>query len=252
MCCYINIASPASYLSVNIHVAKMFGLNVAVYWSVVSEILDRVKDKKTVDQFGFFKIDRKYVTTKTTLTAKQQRDCDAILAESGIVLVDSTNADRISVNVGQMVSYIINSDIAVIANVTPVVNKKAKASASGKTSTKLSDEQREAKLIGMRNSVFKYITETDPDLLSAYRNWIDSVVGNTKANGTTAKLFQESIDSYTTDKSVKIQLINYSALRAYIDSRWAIEYYEKNVVNGRNTTEQKSGQIVGVNSDVSF
>ena len=44
MCCYINIASPASYLSVNIHVAKMFGLNVAVYWSVVSEILDRVKD----------------------------------------------------------------------------------------------------------------------------------------------------------------------------------------------------------------
>lgn len=251
MCCYINIASPASYLSVNIHVAKMFGLNVAVYWSVVSEILDRVKDKKTVDQFGFFKIDRKYVTTKTTLTTKQQRDCDAILSESGIVLVDSTNADRISVNVGQMVSYIINSDVAIISNVTPVVNKKAKSSASGKTSTKLSDEQKEAKLQGMRNSVFKYITETDPDLLSAYRNWIDSVVGNTKANGTTAKLFQESIDSYTTDKSVKIQLINYSALRAYIDSRWAIEYYERNI-SGRNTTEQKSAQTVGLNSDVEF
>jgi hypothetical protein len=229
----------------------MFGLNTAVYWSVVSEILDRVKDKKTVDQFGFFKIDRKYVTTKTTLTTKQQRDCDAILSESDIIAVDPTNADRISVNVGQMVSYIINSDVAVISNVTPVVNKKAKAPASGKSSTKLSDEQKEAKLLGMRNSVFKYITETDPDLLSAYRNWIDSVVGNTKANGTTAKLFQESIDKYTNDKSVKIQLINYSALRAYIDSRWAIEYYERNI-SGRNTTEQKSAQIIGLNSDVEF
>ena len=251
MCCYINIASPASYLSVNIHVAKMFGLNTAVYWSVVSEILDRVKDKKTVDQFGFFKIDRKYVTTKTTLTTKQQRDCDAILSESNIIAVDPTNSDRISVNVGQMVSYIINSDVAVISNVTPVVNKKAKAPASGKSSTKLSDEQKEAKLQGMRNSVFKYITETDPDLLSAYRNWIDSVVGNTKANGTTAKLFQESIDKYTNDKSVKIQLINYSALRAYIDSRWAIEYYERNI-SGRNTTEKKSAQTIGLNSDVEF
>jgi hypothetical protein len=229
----------------------MFGLNTAVYWSVVSEILDRVKDKKTVDQFGFFKIDRKYVTTKTTLTTKQQRDCDAILSESDIIAVDPTNTDRISVNVGQMVSYIINSDVAVISNVTPVVNKKAKAPASGKSSTKLSDEQKEAKLLGMRNSVFKYITETDPDLLSAYRNWIDSVVGNTKANGTTAKLFQESIDKYTNDKSVKIQLINYSALRAYIDSRWAIEYYERNI-SGRNTTEQKSAQIIGLNSDVEF
>ena len=251
MCCYINIASPASYLSVNIHVAKMFGLNVAVYWSMVSEILDRVKDKKTVDQFGFFKIDRKYVTAKTTLTTKQQRDCDAVLSESGIVLVDSTNLDRISVNVGQMVAYIINSDVTVISNVTPVVNKKAKSTATSKTSTKLSEEQKEAKLLGMRNSVFKYITETDPDLLAAYRNWIDSVVGNTKANGTTAKLFQESIDRYTTDKSVKIQLINYSALRAYIDSRWAIEYYERNV-SGRNTTEQKSAQVIGLNSDVEF
>lgn len=251
MCCYINIASPASYLSVNIHVAKMFGLNTAVYWSVVSEILDRVKDKKTVDQFGFFKIDRKYVTAKTTLTTKQQRDCDAILSESGIVAVDPTNSDRISVNVGQMVSYIINSDVAVISNVTPVVNKKAKSTTTSKTSTKLSDEQKEAKLQGMRNSVFKYITETDPDLLSAYRNWIDSVVGNTKANGTTAKLFQESIDKYTNDKSVKIQLINYSALRAYVDSRWAIEYFERNV-SGRNTTEQKSAQVVGLSSDVEF
>ena len=251
MCCYINIASPASYLSVNIHVAKMFGLNTAVYWSVVSEILDRVKDKKTVDQFGFFKIDRKYVTAKTTLTTKQQRDCDAILSESGIVAVDPTNSDRISVNVGQMVSYIINSDVAVISNVTPVVNKKAKSTTASKTSTKLSDEQKEAKLQGMRNSVFKYITETDPDLLSAYRNWIDSVVGNTKANGTTAKLFQESIDKYTNDKSVKIQLINYSALRAYVDSRWAIEYFERNV-SGRNTTEQKSAQVVGLSSDVEF
>lgn len=251
MCCYINIASPASYLSVNIHVAKMFGLNTAVYWSVVSEILDRVKDKKTVDQFGFFKIDRKYVTAKTTLTTKQQRDCDAILSESGIVAVDPTNSDRISVNVGQMVSYIINSDVAVISNVTPVVNKKAKSTTASKTSTKLSDEQKEAKLQGMRNSVFKYITETDPDLLSAYRNWIDSVVGNTKANGTTAKLFQESIDKYTNDKSVKIQLINYSALRAYVDSRWAIEYFERNV-SGRNITEQKSAQVVGLSSDVEF
>ena len=154
-------------------------------------------------------------------------------------------------NVGQMVAYIINSDVAVISDVTPVVNKKAKAPASGRSSTKLSEEQKEAKLQGMRNSVFKYITETDPDLLAAYRNWIDSVVGTTKANGTTAKLFQESIDSYTTDKSVKIQLINYSALRAYIDSRWAIEYYERNV-SGRNTTEQKSAQVIGLNSYVEF
>jgi hypothetical protein len=104
----------------------------------------------------------------------------------------------------------------------------------------------------MRAGVFRYITETDQELLEAYRNWINSVVGNTRANGTTAKLFQESIDKYTNDKSVKIQLINHSALHAYIDSRWAIEYYEKNIVSGRNTTEQKSAQTVGLNSDITF
>jgi hypothetical protein len=104
----------------------------------------------------------------------------------------------------------------------------------------------------MRAGVFRYITETDQELLEAYRNWINSVVGNTRANGTTAKLFQESIDKYTNDKSVKIQLINYSALRVYVDSSYAIKHYEENVVTGRNTAEQKSAQTVGINSDIAF
>lgn len=252
MASYINVISPASYLSINIHVAKMFGLNVAVYWATVSEILDKVKSKNTIDQYGFFRIDRKYVTEKTTLTAKQQRDCDAVLSESGITAVDPTNVDRISINVGQMVAMIINSDEAIVLNTAPIINKKAKSTTPTKTKAVLTPEQKESKMAGMRAGVFRYITETDPEVLEAYRNWINSVVGNTKANGTTAKLFQESIDRYTNDKSVKIQLINYSALKVYLDSRWAIEYYEKNMVNGRNTTEQKSAQVVGLSSDITF
>ena len=49
-----NILSQDSHLIVNMVVAHNFGLNTAVYWASLSEILPRVRRKNTIDENGFF------------------------------------------------------------------------------------------------------------------------------------------------------------------------------------------------------
>ncbi|MBO7079745.1 MAG: hypothetical protein J6W64_08065 [Bacilli bacterium] len=76
---YYELMASDSYGRYNRKLMKLAGLNTAVYWSEILDIIIHVVKKKKFDENGFFKIDRKYIEDRTGLEIEDQLDCDAIL-----------------------------------------------------------------------------------------------------------------------------------------------------------------------------
>lgn len=68
---YVDLMSPEAYGQYNIKLATLTSLHVAVYFSYILKISDRVKTKARFDDEGFFRLDRKYVENKTTLIEEE-------------------------------------------------------------------------------------------------------------------------------------------------------------------------------------
>lgn len=208
----LDAISPDNYVHANITLAKLFGLQTAVYWAELSRVLPKVKKKVKFDEHGFFKLDRKYIEDRTTLSVKEQNKCDKILATAGILAVDPANPDRVSIDVKLVLSLIIDGDVDEVAKKVKALTKKATPK-----------EKREAKIAGMKATMLSYITETDNLVYEAYKSWIDVVVGERKVNRVTVETFQNEINKFTSDRDTKIKLIEWSASHTYIEARWAIE-----------------------------
>ena len=58
---YLDIAGNSSYGRYNRKFARIVGLEAAVYWSEILEVLDRVLEKKTFDNDGWFVLNRDYI-----------------------------------------------------------------------------------------------------------------------------------------------------------------------------------------------
>ena len=58
-------------LKLNKRLVKVAGFEVAAYWAELQSILKQVVKKQTMDERGFFPLDRDYVERETTLTVSR-------------------------------------------------------------------------------------------------------------------------------------------------------------------------------------
>ena len=63
-------------LRLNKKLVKIAGFEVAAYWAELQSILKQVVKKQTMDEQGFFILDRDFLERETTLTIKKQLKCD--------------------------------------------------------------------------------------------------------------------------------------------------------------------------------
>ena len=75
---YLDIAGNSSYGRYNRKFARIVGLEAAVYWSEILEVLDRVLEKKTFDNDGWFTLDRDYIKKRTTFSEEKPKECEEI------------------------------------------------------------------------------------------------------------------------------------------------------------------------------
>ena len=87
-----------NYISFNVKVADVLGLNEAVYLSELMNINEKAIRKSTVVN-NFFTIDRAYLTKRTTLTKEQQLKIDKFFSEIGILTIDPENHNAITLNI---------------------------------------------------------------------------------------------------------------------------------------------------------
>lgn len=235
---YLDLISSDNNIIVNINIAKLFGIKVAIYWAELTNILSKVHKKGKYDEAGFFKIDRKYVENKTTLTFEEQFNCDHELAKAGIIEADFNDTNRIRVNVEAMISLVTSEDTKLLT----AIAKKIKA-------TKVSEAVARANAI--KESLKRGIVEQNPQLLEAFRNWIDSLFAQKKQiTKQILDVFQRTIKDYTDQLAIQLQLVEIATIHAYADASWAIDQYERNYRNKSKIAPQK--QSVGINEQIVF
>lgn len=210
-------------LKVNKRLAKIAGLEVAVYWAELQSILKHVVKKQTADERGFFPLDRNYVEMETTLTVNKQLKAEEKLIELGVLLRDTEDPNRIAIAVNGMVAIITDEDTT-------------KLKKSGKTSA----DVKEAKIYGMKATMKKALVETDPEIREAYERWIEGMIdaANCRFTKAVVQVFEKTVSEYTTNKAMKLKIIEIATTNSYKDATWAI--------NRLSGTSKAQGTFIGV------
>jgi hypothetical protein len=194
-------------LRLNKKLVKLAGFEVAAYWAELQSILKQVVKKGTADEHGFFTLDRDFMERETTLTVTKQLKCDDILFNLGVLLKDLSDPNRISIAVNGMVAVIADED-------TTKLKKTGKTTADAKA----------AKIAGIKATMKKAILEDDLELRAAYERWVDGMVDaqNCRFTKAVVQLFEKTITGYTTDKTLRLKIIEIATVNSYKDATWAI------------------------------
>ena len=225
-------------LRLNKRLIKIAGFDVAAYWAELQSILKQVVKKNTADEFGFFTLDREYVEHETTLTVSKQLKCEEKLIAMGVIIKDPDSTNRIAISVNNMVEIITDED-------TKKLRKSTKAA---------KDEAKAAKLDGMKLNMKKALAETDQELRAAYELWIDGMIDaqNCRFTRAVVQLFEQTVSSYTNDKSIRLKIIEIATVNSYRDATWAINKLpaQSRMVISQKAVDQKV--CAGVSADTVF
>ena len=210
-------------LKLNKRLVKLAGFEVAAYWAELQSILRQVVKKQTADERGFFPLDRDYVERETTLTVSKQLKAEETLIKLGVLLRDTEDPNRIAIAVNGMVAVITDEDTT-------------KLKKTGKTSA----DEKAAKISGIKATMKRAILETDLEVRSAYERWIDGMIdaANCRFTKAVVQLFEKTITEYTTNKAIRLKIIELATINSYRDATWAINLYERDF--------KKPGTFIGV------
>ena len=194
-------------LRLNKRLVKMAGFEVAAYWAELQSILKQVVKKQTMDERGFFPLDRDFMERETTLTISKQLKCDEKLLSLGVMLKDPEDPNKISIAVNGMVAVITDEDTTKLKK-TSAVKKDDKA----------------AKISGIKATMKKAILDTDYNTRLAYERWIDGMIDaqNCRFTKAVVQLFEKTVTEYTQDRDTRIKIIEIATTNSYKDATWAI------------------------------
>jgi hypothetical protein len=194
-------------LRLNKRLVKIAGFEVAAYWAELQSILKQVVKKQTADEQGFFPLDRDYVERETTLNINKQLKCEEKLVSLGVIMKDPDNPNRLAISVANMVEVITDEDTTKLKK-TSAVKQDAKA----------------AKIAGMKATMKKAILETDTELRAAYERWVDGMIdaANCRFTKAVVQLFEKTVTEYTTDKALRLKIIEIATVNSFRDATWAI------------------------------
>lgn len=215
----IELLNPNNYISYNIKTAQIFGLNTAVYMTELLNIFEKARNKDKLVDKEYFKLDRKYVFIRTTLSIEEQLRIDSKLTQVGILFKHQDNPDIIKVDTKMYASIITSEDVTLIDN----LSKKL----GGLNKKDPKESKRQAIITALKNS----IQVSNYELLTALRDWVDAIFASPKGNylsKASVKLFQDTLNSYTKgDLDLALRLVQIATIQGYRDCSWAINVHER-------------------------
>ena len=105
----IELLSSSNYVNFNIKLAQILGLKPAIYLSQIMDINEKAIRKNKVNN-NYFTIDRKYIESRTTLTADEQSAIEKDLLNIGILERDTEKKNTISLNITMLTSIMMTPD----------------------------------------------------------------------------------------------------------------------------------------------
>lgn len=207
----IELLSTSNYVSFNSKLAEMLGLHAAIYVSEVMNINEKALRKSKVKD-DFFVLDREYLEKRTTIKKSEQLDIEENLCKLGVMARGETQ-EALCLNISMLATLMMGVDDELI--------DKAKKLKKKKTPSKLSKEEQ------IRENLYKNISTTNEELLSAYKSWIDSVIlKHGCISATCVQVAQREIDKASgRNLDVALQILEIAAVNCYRDIQWAINKY---------------------------
>ena len=209
----LELLSPGNYISFNIKLANVVGLQSAIYLSELLNINEKAVRKKKITNDSFI-LDREYIKTRTTLTIEDQLNIEKTLIKIGI-LKQCENPNAVQLDISMLTSIMMSPDEDLLQNVTKLADlRKAGKQTKGE---KINLE--------LKSSVIT----PNPKLRVAYYEWIDAIQAKDgflhKKAVTSAQSLIEETCKNNVDEAVKI--LEIATISGYRDMAWAISNYKK-------------------------
>lgn len=218
----IELLSMSNYVNFNVKLAHILGLNTAIYLSQIMDINEKAIRKDKVDK-NFFTIDRNYITSRTTIAEKEQKEIENNLIKIGILERSSADANTIMLNITALTSILMSPDESLLKDISNI--SRPKKTKSEKILEALKDN----------------IITVNPELRQAYFDWIDAVYAKDGFMTVKAVITAQSIlSTYTTNNmSVALKILEIAAIHGYRDVSWAINTYNKDYKVNYTFSQQK-------------
>ena len=100
----LDLLSMDNYASYNIKVAQIFGLHPPIYLNELLNINEKAVRKSKITGEATFTIDRAYIEKRTTLTRAEQIKIDETFKEIGLLKVDESNQNVMSLDITTLTS----------------------------------------------------------------------------------------------------------------------------------------------------
>jgi len=216
---WLELISGYERIEVNTKAINIFGRDAAIYLAELMWIYSQVVRKKLEEckaNEGYFTLDRTYVQNRTALTAEEQLQIDAGLSKVGVVEINENDPNSIRINAEKYASILVDDDVNSIYEIQKI--------------SKLNrDDKANAKKNSVRLNLVAALSETDVDVLEAYKTWITAMLEAKKPLTKAAvEIYQRNLDNYTDVKEVKIKILEIATSLAYHEFAWARDQYEKN------------------------
>lgn len=211
----IELLSPSNYVSFNVKLAEILGLQSAIYISELMNINDKAIRKSKMNDSGF-SLDRDYVRKRTTLTVEEQLDIEQNLIKLSIIEKPTDDVNCIVLNINILTALLMSTDDELLDNVEKLSKLKTKKSKATKAEA-------------IRQNLKTNILTTNMELVEAYSDWIDAVYAK---QGWMSKkavtLGQSVVDKFSNhDLDVALTVISIAAMHGYVDMQWAINKYSE-------------------------
>lgn len=237
---FLDLIATDNQISCNVKAARLLGLDTAIYLNELINIYAKAIAKGKLDENGYFRLKRSYITDRTTLSVYRQLELDFNLLNTEIIERDPTDQDLMKVDIEMYASILTNSNEDITKKVEKLAAKKSKAEKDAEKKQAISD--------ALKASVAHIMPL---ELRNAYCSWIDTICekpGGFLSKGA-IKIFEDTINNYTKgDLDVALDLLAIATVKAYKDPTWVINFYERNKPQLRTTQsrEQKNIELSGI------
>lgn len=210
----LDLLSMDNYASYNVKVAQIFGLHPAIYLNELLNINEKAVRKSKITGESTFTIDREYIEKRTTLTKAQQLEIDETFKEIGLLKVDESNQNTMSLD---------------ITTLTSIMSEGKEFIKELKLMTKRISKTRRTKDEIIKEELKNYIQTDNPELYEAYCDWIEAVYAKQGwMSARSVKVAQQDVDNCSNrNLDVALKIIEIAAVRGYREMEWAINVYKQ-------------------------
>lgn len=210
----IDLISMSNYGQYNVSIANLLGLETAVYLGILLDINSKaIRKNKVTDDY--FTVDRKYITSRTTLDEAKQKSIEKILCDVGVLSISTEEKNTFSINISSLYSIVGSDNEDILVDIKKIVRKKANS---------------KNKEDAIKENLKTNIVTTNEELRNAYCDWIDSVFAKqgwmSKKSVTSAQGIIDDFANHNLDVALKV--IEIASINGYRDMSWAINSYKQN------------------------